>query len=119
MKTFAPELRALIIILRSTGPVISTRRSRRSPASGATCHSLSRSPLGAVQKLGDNVGGEIGEAPFAARQELVAGVAQAAVEAGDEAQGFGGEDLFETRAEQRPGDLDVGGHVFPPSQSSS
>ena len=26
MKTFAPELSALIIILRSTGPVISTRR---------------------------------------------------------------------------------------------
>jgi hypothetical protein len=25
-KTFAPELRALIIIFRSTGPVISTRR---------------------------------------------------------------------------------------------
>ena len=30
MKTFAPELSALMIILRSTGPVISTRRSCRS-----------------------------------------------------------------------------------------
>ncbi len=30
MKTLAPELSALMIILRSTGPVISTRRSRRS-----------------------------------------------------------------------------------------
>jgi hypothetical protein len=27
MKTFAPQLSALIIIFRSTGPVISTRRS--------------------------------------------------------------------------------------------
>ena len=34
MKTLAPELRALMIILRSTGPVISTRRSRRSCGNG-------------------------------------------------------------------------------------
>ena len=38
MKTFAPEFRALIIILRSVGPVISTRRSFRSAGAGATCH---------------------------------------------------------------------------------
>jgi hypothetical protein len=38
MKTFAPELSALIIILRSTGPVISTRRSARSAGAGATVH---------------------------------------------------------------------------------
>ena len=31
MNTLAPELRALIIILRSTGPVISTRRSSGRP----------------------------------------------------------------------------------------
>src|SRR5262245_9535131 len=36
MKVFAPELSALMIILRSTGPVISTRRSWRSPGTGAT-----------------------------------------------------------------------------------
>ena len=36
MKTFAPELSALITILRSTGPVISTRRSWRSAGVGAT-----------------------------------------------------------------------------------
>ena len=39
MKTLAPELRALMIILRSTGPVISTRRSCRSAGRGATVHS--------------------------------------------------------------------------------
>src|SRR6266851_5391653 len=42
MKTFAPQLRALMIILRSTGPVISTRRSRRSLGSDATAQSPSR-----------------------------------------------------------------------------
>ena len=36
MKTFAPELSALIIIFRSTGPVISTRRSSRSGGALAT-----------------------------------------------------------------------------------
>jgi hypothetical protein len=35
MKTRAPELKALIIILRSTGPVISTRRSSRPGDAGA------------------------------------------------------------------------------------
>ena len=39
MKTFAPELSALITILRSTGPVISTRRSAISSGTGATCQS--------------------------------------------------------------------------------
>src|SRR6266404_1212632 len=42
MKTFAPQLSALTIILRSTGPVISTRRSSRSAGSFATVHSVSR-----------------------------------------------------------------------------
>src|ERR1035438_3585373 len=42
MKTLAPELSALMIILRSTGPVISTRRSSRSAGIGATCQSLWR-----------------------------------------------------------------------------
>ena len=37
MNTLAPELRALMTILRSTGPVISTRRSNRSAGRGATC----------------------------------------------------------------------------------
>ena len=40
MKTLAPEFSALMIILRSTGPVISTRRSSRSFGMGATFHSL-------------------------------------------------------------------------------
>src|SRR6267378_1317655 len=42
MKTLALELSALIIILRSGGPVISTRRSVRSGRIGATVQSESR-----------------------------------------------------------------------------
>ncbi len=42
MKHRAPLLSALITILRSVGPVISTRRSRRSGGAGATFHSDSR-----------------------------------------------------------------------------
>jgi hypothetical protein len=41
MNTLAPEFRALMIILRSTGPVISTRRSRKSAAMGAATQSES------------------------------------------------------------------------------
>ena len=37
MKTLAPELSALMTILRSTGPVISTRLSWMSSGMGATC----------------------------------------------------------------------------------
>lgn len=42
MKTDAPEFKALMTILRSTGPVISTRRSRRSFGKGATCSVCTR-----------------------------------------------------------------------------
>ena len=52
MKTLAPELSALMIILRSTGPVISTRRSIRSAGIGATCHSLLRICAVAVRNSG-------------------------------------------------------------------
>ena len=50
MKTRAPELRALIIIFRSTGPVISTRRSFRSAGAAATCQSPWRTAAVAAGK---------------------------------------------------------------------
>ena len=52
MKTRAPELSALIIILRSTGPVISQRRSRRSSGADATRQSPSRIARVSVRKSG-------------------------------------------------------------------
>ena len=42
MNTLAPEFSALIIILRSTGPVISAQRQLRSAGVGATFQSPSR-----------------------------------------------------------------------------
>ena len=42
MNTLAPELSALMIVFRSVGPVISTRRSWRPAGMGATVHSLAR-----------------------------------------------------------------------------
>src|SRR5262245_18087297 len=52
MKTFAPELSALITIFRSTGPVISTRRSAISSGNGATAHSPSRTGAVSARKSG-------------------------------------------------------------------
>ena len=52
MKTLAPQFSALMIILRSTGPVSSTRRSRMSLGSGATTQSLSRIFLVSGRKSG-------------------------------------------------------------------
>ena len=51
MNTFAPELSALIVILASAGPVISTRRSSRSAGALATCHSDSRTFAGLRQEI--------------------------------------------------------------------
>src|ERR1700751_365785 len=52
MNTLAPEFSALMIILRSTGPVISTRRHRRSAGSGAIVQLLSRTWRGSARKTG-------------------------------------------------------------------
>ena len=54
MKTRAPEFSALIIILRSTGPVISQRRSCRSAGAAATRQSLSRTCAVSGRKPGSS-----------------------------------------------------------------
>src|SRR3954468_8530538 len=54
MKTLAPELSALIIIFRSTGPVISTRRSFRSAGADATCQLRSRISRVSSRKFGSS-----------------------------------------------------------------
>ena len=53
MKTLAPLLSALITILRSTGPVISTRRSCKSPGMGATFQSAARMAAVSARKSGN------------------------------------------------------------------
>ena len=52
MNTRAPEFRALIIILRSVGPVISTRRSAKSSGGGDTFQFPSRTGLVSSKKSG-------------------------------------------------------------------
>src|ERR1044071_507324 len=52
MNVEAPLFRALITILRSVGPVISTRRSRRSFGWAATCQSESRTCFVSARKSG-------------------------------------------------------------------
>src|SRR6266545_3445265 len=54
MKQRAPELSALIIIFRSTGPVISTRRSCKSGGAGSTRQSASRSSRVSGRKSGSS-----------------------------------------------------------------
>ncbi len=54
MNTFAPEFSALMIILRSTGPVISTRRSSSAAGIGATRQSESRIVAVSVAKSGSS-----------------------------------------------------------------
>ena len=54
MNTFAPELSALITILRSTGPVISTRRSAISSGVGATRQSPARTSAVSGRKSGSS-----------------------------------------------------------------
>ena len=88
MKTFAPEFNALMIILRSTGPVISTRRSRMSFGSGATVHSASRISLRLFQKIG-LLAGVDSLLPFMARveQRFAPGV-ERALQVDDECDSF-------------------------------
>ena len=52
MNTLAPEFSALMTILRSTGPVISTRRSLRSAGIGATDQLALRTVSVAVRNSG-------------------------------------------------------------------
>src|SRR3974377_2618 len=112
MNTFAPELSALMIILRSTGPVISTRRSWRSAGVGATRHS--DAPAESAS------GGETGVAPAssAARgagrrpgtgrrvagaprlEQAAAPIVEPVVQLGDELQRFGSENIARTRLQR-------------------
>ena len=93
MNTFAPELSALMTILRSTGPVISTRRSIRSAGIGATVHSL-RADLGGLgKKIGKLAGVDLGLASLAPRQQLLPAGVELSRQAGQKAQSFRSQNL--------------------------
>ena len=98
MKTLAPEFSALTIILRSTGPVISTRRSRRSAGIGATRQSPSRMAACLGQEVGRLAGVEQLLALDARGEQLAAALVEASVQVGEKGQRLRGENFVEARA---------------------
>ena len=92
MNTRAPELSALMTILRSVGPVISTRRSWMSAGVGATVQSVP-DVFGFRQEIGPLATVQRGLALVAAGEEFVAPVAEFPVQRGDEGHRFRREDF--------------------------
>ncbi len=95
MKTLAPELSALITILRSTGPVISTRRS------AISCGDRRDPPVpvadgrGLRQEVGELAGGEPGQALRPACEQLAAALPELPLEVGQEGNGVSREDVVD------------------------
>ena len=88
MNTLAPELRALIIILRSTGPVISTRRSVSGFGASGTIQSAVADLGGLGQEVGAVAGVEAGLSLGPGRQQIPAAGVEPSVEPGDELDGL-------------------------------
>ena len=97
MKTRAPELSALIIILGSAGPVISTRRSSRSAGAGATRPVALADVACRDQEVRPDAGIELGLALLAATQEVEAERPEPALEVGHERERVVGQDLVGAR----------------------
>ena len=102
MNTFAPELSALMIILRSAGPVISTRRSSRSAGIGATVQSPSRMSRRLGQEVGQLARIEALLPLAAQRQQAPARAVEAAVQLGEEVQRGRAQDLVDARSTCAP-----------------
>ena len=87
MKTFAPELSALMIILRSTGPGDLDAAVERGPCgSGATVHSPSRIVGGLGQEVGPLAGVEARLPLAPAREQLQPPRPERPHQVGDEGQ---------------------------------
>ena len=99
MKTFAPELSALMTILALVGPVISTRRSSRSAGIGADRPVAFADVARFVGKVGQLARVEPLLPLDPRRQQLAAAVVEALVQLGEEAQRLVGQHLV--RAGQR------------------
>ena len=116
MKTLAPELRALIIIFGSAGPVISTRRSSRSAGAGATvqaeCADLPRRD----QEVGAGSGVQFGLAFVTPLEQVEPDRPEPALEVGHERERVLGQDAIVAR-DGAAAELDAGRqrtHVRPP-----
>ena len=101
MKTRAPELRALIIILGSAGPVISTRRSSKSGGAGATVQAASRISRVADEEVRPRARSSSAWRSVAALQELETQRAEAALQVGDEGERVVGQDPVGARDRSR------------------
>ncbi len=93
MNTFAPEFRALMIILRSTGPVISTRRSSRSSGIGATRQSPARMSAVSARKSGVSPASKRCLPDVTCGEEFETPRVEAAVQLGQETQRLRGQDF--------------------------
>ena len=89
MKTLAPELSALMTIFRSTGPVISTRRSSRSRGTGETVQFASRTSRVSARNFGAFALIETSLTRLPRGQQARDAGAEAALQIGDELNGFG------------------------------
>ena len=92
MNIFAPELSALITIFRSTGPVISTRRSCSSAGTGATRQSPSRIVLRLRQEVGELAVAQALRPLVPRCEQLAPPRAERPLELGEEVDRVGGED---------------------------
>ena len=96
-QTLAPELSALIAILRSVGPVISTRRSTSPGAGGGTCHDDSRISRVSGRKSSLPVRAISSRRCGPPGQQLVAARPEPALQVVHEGPGLGAEDLVHAR----------------------
>ncbi len=105
--TFAPEFSALIVIFRSVGPVISTRRSRRSAGASATFQSPGAHVGGLGQEVQRAGARDLLAALAAALEQLHARVLCRPVQLGEEGQRVVGEHLLLAIGRVSRDDLDT------------
>ena len=98
MNTFAPEFSALMIILRSTGPVISTRRSSRSAGIGATRPVAFADMPCISQEIGKLAGVQALLALLAQLEQALARAVELALQVGQKGQRRGRQDFILARA---------------------
>ncbi len=97
MNTRAPELSALISILGSAGPVISTRRSSKSAGAGATVQADSRTSRVATRKSGRTPASSSRWRSWRRSMSAIRDGPEPSVEVGDERQGVLGQDAVLAR----------------------
>ena len=97
----APELKALMTILASTGPVISTRRRCSAGGTGAIFQSPARIAGGGGEEVGPLAGVDPPGALGARREQLLAPRLEGAVQLGDERERGLGQDGLEAGQDRR------------------